>query len=201
MKFVSQNRSLDCDTFLVRLLEAQETERRNLSRVLHDELGQLVTAIRLDLGSLERKQSDSEANSLLQRAIEETDQLLRSLHEIASRARPSVLDDLGLKDAIESFVSEYQRRTGVSVTAHLLFEQDKIPTRIGENAYRIVSEALSNVATHAEAGEAERYNGSATTTCSASRSKTLVWVSMRRSRSFDSTWYPRDEGTRRTTGR
>lgn len=136
------------------LLEAQETERRNLSRVLHDELGQLVTAIRLDLGSLERKQSNSEANSLLQRAIEETDQLLRSLHEIASGARPSVLDDLGLKDAIESFVSEYQRRTGVSVTAHLLFEKNKIPTKIGENAYRIVSEALSNVATHAEAGEA-----------------------------------------------
>jgi signal transduction histidine kinase len=137
------------------LLEAQETERRNLSRVLHDELGQLVTAIRLDLGSLERKQSNSEANSLLHRAIEETDQLLHSLHEIASRARPSVLDDLGLKDAIETFISEYQRRTGVSVTSHLSFEQDKIPTTIGENAYRIVSEALSNVATHAKVGEVE----------------------------------------------
>jgi two-component system sensor histidine kinase DegS len=66
-----------------------------------------------------------------------------------------VLDDLGLKDAIETFISEYQRRTGVSVTSHLSFEQDKIPTTIGENAYRIVSEALSNVATHAKVGEVE----------------------------------------------
>ncbi len=137
------------------LLEAQESERRNLSRVLHDELGQLVTTIRLDLGSLERRQSDAEAHSLLHRAIEETDELLCKLHEIASSARPSVLDDLGLKDAVESLISEYQERTGVAVTSHLLFEQDKIPSKIGENAYRIVSEALSNVATHAKVGKAE----------------------------------------------
>ncbi len=132
------------------LLETQEAERRTLSRTLHDELGQLVTAMRLDLGMLKRKQVNSESRELLQRIIGQADSLLRSLHEIASNARPSVLDDLGLHDAIESFISEYQERRSVTVNSQLVFNQDEIPTKIGENAYRIVVEALSNVARHAE---------------------------------------------------
>jgi len=136
----------------IALLEAQESERRSISRVLHDELGQLVTAIRLDLGSLKQKWSDSD---LLQRAISETDQLLDNLHKIASRVRPSVLDDLGLKDAIISLISEFEQRTQVSVTSSLSFNQDEIPAKIGENAYRIVSEAMSNVASHAQTDEVD----------------------------------------------
>ena len=132
------------------LLETQETERRTLSRMLHDELGQLVTAMRLDLGMLKRAEMNSESRELLQRIMDEADLLLRSLHEIASNARPSVLDDLGLHDAIESFISEYQVRRSVTVDSELVFNQDEIPTKIGENAYRIVVEALSNVARHAK---------------------------------------------------
>jgi len=137
------------------LLETQESERRNLSRVLHDEVGQLVTAIRLDLGSLRRKQSGSNEDPLLQRALQETDQVLHSLHEIASRLRPSVLDDLGLEDAIFSYVAEYEQRTEVAVSTHLLIDQDRIPAKTGENAYRIIVEALANVAAHSDADEVE----------------------------------------------
>lgn len=137
------------------LLETQESERRSLSRVLHDEVGQLATAIRLDLGSLRRKQSDSDEDPRLQRAIQETDQVLHSLHEIASRLRPSVLDDLGLEDAIVSYVAEYEQRTGVAVSTHLLFDQDGIPAKTGENAYRIIVEALANVTAHSDADEVE----------------------------------------------
>ncbi len=129
------------------LLEAQESERRSISRVLHDELGQLVTAIRLDLGSLKQKSPDSD---LLERAIGETEQLLENLHKIASRVRPRVLDDLGLKDALISLFSDYEQRSQMSVTSHLSFNQDKVPAKIGENAYRIVSEAMANVAAHAK---------------------------------------------------
>ena len=131
------------------LLETQETERRTLSRVLHDEFGQLVTAIRLDLGTLDKGELNPESHELLQRIKEEADLLLRSLHEIATNARPSILDDLGLNDAVDSFISEYQNRTGVKVDSQLLFEQETIPAKIGENVYRIVVEALSNVARHA----------------------------------------------------
>ena len=132
------------------LLETQEAERRTLSRTLHDELGQLVTAMRLDLGMLKRGQASPESRELLQRIMGQADALLRSLHEIASNARPSVLDDLGLHDAIESFISEYQERRSVTVDSLIVFNQDEIPTRIGENAYRIAVEALSNVARHAK---------------------------------------------------
>ena len=137
------------------LLSAQETERRNLSRDLHDELGQQVTAISLDLRSLEREEAGPRSHSLLRRAIEETDQLLKSLHEIAQRVRPSVLDDLGLHDAVESFLSEYRDRTGVDVVSHLCFRRERIPPTIGENVYRILQEALANVATHAQVHEAK----------------------------------------------
>ena len=137
------------------LLSSQEAERRNLSRDLHDELGQQVTAISLDLRSLEKQKGGSRSSPLLRRAIEETEQLLKSLHEIATRVRPSVLDDLGLRDAVESLLSEYQDRKGVDVRSRLHFHRERIPTKIGENAYRILQEALANVVSHAQVGEAE----------------------------------------------
>ena len=138
-----------------RLLAAQETERRNLSRDLHDELGQQVTAIGLDLRRLAKKDGKGHPDSLLQQTISGTDQLLRSLHEIAARVRPSVLDDLGLQDAVESFLSEYRQRTGVSVTSQLRIDDERIPPTVGENVYRILQEALANVATHADVDVAE----------------------------------------------
>ena len=137
------------------LLAAQETERRNLSRDLRDELGQLVTAIGLDLRLMGKKDGPASSNPLLQRAIAEADQLLTSLHEVATRVRPSILDDLGLPDAVESFLSEYQQRTGIGVISKLQFDRETIPGTVAENAYRILQEALTNVAAHAQAREVE----------------------------------------------
>jgi len=132
------------------LLSAQEDERRNLSRGLHDELGQQVTAISLDLKSLAKETHSERSRGLLDRVIGETDQLLHSLHEVASRVRPSVLDDLGLHDAIESYLSDFQRRTGIDVNAQMRFERQELPAAVGENAYRILQESLANVAKHAD---------------------------------------------------
>ncbi|MEZ6060741.1 MAG: histidine kinase [Planctomycetaceae bacterium] len=132
-----------------RLLAAQETERKHLSRDLHDELGQQVTAISLDLKSAARQQLSPQVQSRLQRAIEETDSLLKSLHRIASRVRPSVLDDLGLRAAVESHLSEFQDRTGVTVDADLQFHREEVPAVVGENTYRVLQEALANIAEHA----------------------------------------------------
>jgi signal transduction histidine kinase len=92
---------------------------------------------------------------LLQRAIHETDELLRSLHVIASRVRPSLLDDLGLSEAIDGHLTEYERRTGIKVLCRLSVEQAAhIPPTIGENVYRILQEALANIASHAQTKEA-----------------------------------------------
>lgn len=137
------------------LLDSQETERRNLSRDLHDEIGQQATAISLDLQSIRQTKDPEAAKALLDRSIEETGKLLQSLHEIARQVRPRVLDDLGLHDAVESLIGEYTQRTGVDVTSDLQFERERIPSRIGENVFRIVQEALANVASHAQVDEAE----------------------------------------------
>jgi signal transduction histidine kinase len=137
------------------LLSAQESERRNLSRDLHDQLGQQMTALKLDLRRLEKKWGGPEADPFLHKAIEHTDELLKSLHEIATRVRPSVLDDLGLPEAVESFVAQYEQRTGISVTTELDFHRREIPAAVGENVYRVLQEALSNVAHHAQVDRVE----------------------------------------------
>lgn len=133
-----------------RLLAAQEEERRSLSRMLHDELGQQVTAIALDLKAALHHRDQRDPDAALQRAVKETDGVLSTLHEIASRVRPSVLDDLGLADALESYVADYQQRTGVSVTTELRLPPGGLPDALGENLYRIVQEALANVQAHAD---------------------------------------------------
>ncbi len=133
------------------LLTAQEAERRRISRDLHDELGQQVTAISLDLQSAARQPDPDRAQALLQHAIGETQHLLGSLHEIAFRVRPSVLDDLGLLDAVESLVEDFQKRSGIDVESTIQLEEARISPRVGENVYRILQEALTNVAKHARA--------------------------------------------------
>jgi signal transduction histidine kinase len=154
----SQERQLaDSESRLRRLssclLTAQENERRNLSRTLHDELGQLVTSISLDLKSAAREPVGEPTQGLLRRATDETEQLLKSLHVIASRVRPSVLDDLGLSEAMESHISEFERRNGSNVRWDLSMGHTLIPPTVKENVYRIFQEALANVATHAQTKE------------------------------------------------
>ena len=134
-----------------RLLRIQEEERRAISREIHDELGQQATAINLDLKMAHRNIKSEQAGPNLERAIRENEQLLQTLHAFASRVRPAVLDDLGLRDALESHVWEFQERTHIDVDADLSFDSAEIPDEIADNAYRLVQESLTNVAKHAEA--------------------------------------------------
>ncbi len=137
------------------LLAAQEDERRNISRELHDDLGQQVTAISLDIRSAMNEPEGPRRETLIREAVRETDELLRSLHRIASRVRPFVLDDLGLQDAIESHVSEYERRTGIEVLTDLAIPVRRISATMGDNVYRIIQEALANTAKHSKTKQAE----------------------------------------------
>lgn len=133
----------------MRLLAAQEEERKSMSRILHDELGQQVTAIALDLRAALQGRPDPATEPTLRRAVEETEGVLSSLHEIATRVRPSVLDDLGLVDAIESFASEFEQRTGIRVELDVRLPSVEPSDSVAENIYRIIQEALSNVSAHA----------------------------------------------------
>jgi signal transduction histidine kinase len=134
------------------LITAQEDERRRLSRDLHDELGQIVTAVTLDLQRAAQAET-AKKNDLLQQATQETRCLLDKIHEITVRIRPTLLDDLGLKDAVQSLLGDFERRTGIATRSELSFDRASIPASTSENVFRILQEALTNIAKHANAKE------------------------------------------------
>ncbi len=136
-----------------KLLRIQEEERRAISREIHDELGQQVTAINLDLKLADRNIDAGTARPHLARAIRENEELLQTLHAFATRVRPAVLDDLGLRDAVESHVWDFQARTGIAVEASLCFQPTEIPHDIADHVYRLLQESLNNVAKHAAAAK------------------------------------------------
>jgi signal transduction histidine kinase len=140
-------------TLSTQLLTAQEDERRRLSRDLHDELGQLVTAVTLDLQRADRAGDREKTHELIARALRGTERLLASIQGIAARLRPTLLDDLGLKDAVQHLLSDHERRTGMAVHAELRFEQQPVPALLAENVYRILQEGLTNVSKHARCEE------------------------------------------------
>jgi signal transduction histidine kinase len=138
-------------TLSAQLMTAQEEERRSIARDLHDEMGQVVTAMTLDLQRAAAAAAPEKKNDLIGRALLGAQRLLDTIHEIAARIRPSLLDDLGLKDAVQSFLSDYEHRTGIAVRADLNLESKTVPAKVSENIYRIMQEALTNTTKHAKA--------------------------------------------------
>jgi predicted ATPase/signal transduction histidine kinase len=136
------------------LQEVREHERANIAREIHDELGQVLTILRMDTSWLGRHIQDDPAvlATRLQEMIGLIDSATDSVQNIARELRPQMLDLLGLFDAIEWQASEFQRREGI--TCRTVFRGKEIEE---ENTvivlFRIVQEALTNVARHANAGE------------------------------------------------
>lgn len=132
-----------------RLLNAQESERRSVARDLHDELGQIATAVKIDLELADRRPDDRDG--LVRRAVEGTERLLESLHAISTRLRTSVLDDLGLSDALVEHCAEVQQRSGMNLDVETNIDDHQVPARVSIHVYRIVQEALNNIVRHADA--------------------------------------------------
>ncbi len=133
-----------------RLITAQEEERRSISRDLHDDLGQLVTSISLDLERVGPK-LQGKHQALIHRALDATECLLGRVQDISSRLRPSILDDLGLKDAVQSYMAKFELETGIDAQVRLRFDRNDIPGDVSECVFRILQEALTNVVKHAQA--------------------------------------------------
>jgi PAS domain S-box-containing protein len=139
-----------------RIMDSQEQERAAIARELHDELGQLLTALRMDAGWL-RDRLGREGGIATDRAGAMCDLIDRTLDEvraIAIRLRPGVLDDLGLIEALEWYTEEFDQRSGFAC----MFRHDSLPPIrdiLATAAYRIAQEALTNVARHAAATHAE----------------------------------------------
>jgi len=138
------------------VLQAQEDERKRISRELHDDIAQVLTAISFHLAVL-RKEAASNGKSLrtkivhTQRLVEKSVDIV---HQCASQLRPPALDGLGLVPALRSYVKDFAKRTGLAV--HFTrFTRDRTELLDGDKRtvlYRVVQEALINVAKHAQAG-------------------------------------------------
>ena len=138
------------------MMTNQEKERSAIARELHDELGQVLTALRMDSVWLRSrlKQTDAEAAQRVSSMCELIDKTIEAVRGLALRLRPGVLDNLGLVDALEWFTADFERRTGITC----VFEHGNIPhitDTVATAVYRIAQETLTNVARHAFAGRVE----------------------------------------------
>jgi len=133
-----------------RLVEVQEAERQNLSRELHDEIGQALTAIRINLEWIRRSDiAAPEALPRIDESVEAVDDAVRRVRELALELRPSLLDDLGLASALRWYVDRFAVRTGINAkVVGDIQRTNQIPHEIETAAFRIVQEALTNVARH-----------------------------------------------------
>jgi two-component system, NarL family, sensor histidine kinase UhpB len=136
-----------------RLQTTREEERTRIAREIHDELGQALTALKLDLAWLETKEPRRNSGAFRLTDLSTTtriDETMEVVRRIASELRPSVLDQLGLEAAIEYQVQETARRTGIAVTLQAE-EFPKLPDEVASHAFRIIQEALTNVTRHSKA--------------------------------------------------
>jgi len=135
------------------LVHAQEQERRTISRELHDEIGQTLTGLGIELANLEhlREGPQSEYRSHLADAKRLTEETLRTVRNIAMGLRPSMLDDSGIVPAVRWQASELSRRTGTPVELQIEGDFDGLGDEGRTCLYRVVQEALTNCARHAEA--------------------------------------------------
>lgn len=139
--------------FSRQLIEAQEDERRRIARELHDQIGQVLTAVKMNLYTVQQVCSSSETRSYVKDNIEAVDEALRLVRDLSVDLRPPVLDDLGLATAIRWYVDRYTRRTGlnVAVVIDLPDENERFSRELETACFRIAQEALTNVVRHANA--------------------------------------------------
>ena len=139
-----------------RLVEAQETERRTISRELHDQVGQTLNALLVDAANLAKRipVEDAISRRYLDNIRTFADSSVNSLRDIALLLRPSMLDDLGLIPALEWQAREVSRRSGIKVKVAAEKVPDSLPDAVRTCVYRVVQETLQNVSRHSGARSA-----------------------------------------------
>jgi signal transduction histidine kinase len=149
----------DLQRLSAKLVRAQEDERRTIARELHDEIGQALTAIKVELSVAARssRSATDRAEDALREARSITDRALQQVRDLSQLLHPAMLDDLGLPSALEWHLRRFSTRTGIR--AELLQEgmEDRLATEIETCVYRIVQEALTNVARHSHASSCRLY--------------------------------------------
>ncbi|MGH9328463.1 MAG: sensor histidine kinase, partial [Terriglobia bacterium] len=135
-----------------KLIDVQEDTLRQVARDLHDEFGQILTALGILLSRAGQKASSPALTADIQTVKGIVEETLQNIRDRSQMFRPAILDDFGLGKTLEWFATQFSRQTGVSV--HVAVADVRLPGDQAIHAYRIVQEALSNVARHSQASEA-----------------------------------------------
>jgi PAS domain S-box-containing protein len=133
----------------------REEERTSIAREIHDELGQQLTVLKMDISWLNKNSSQDE-EKIKQRItglLQMIDNTIRTVRRISSELRPSILDDLGLLAALEWLSSDFEKKSGIKTTFITDVSELNLDTSINTAMFRIFQESLTNVARHAQASE------------------------------------------------
>lgn len=135
------------------LVATQEEERKKLTRELHDHVGQMLTALRMEIGRADRERAVSQARTgqALAECKRLVDTVLGSVRDLVMGLRPSMLDDFGLQPALEWHIRDFRRRYNIRVDLVSRGDLNALPDQHRTCVYRIVQEALTNCARHSQA--------------------------------------------------
>jgi len=134
-----------------RLVEAQETERRHIARELHDEIGQALTVMQLNLQAMLLSPGTKSLAPRLKENLEVVNRLLEQVHDISLNLRPLILDDLGLEPALRWFTNRQSALVGLQANFHADSLAHRLDPVIETECFRVAQEALTNVVRHAKA--------------------------------------------------
>lgn len=144
-----QNRR-ELERLSARLVDVQEQERRSIARELHDAVGQALTAVKMDIGIALRAENAPRARAALEDAREIMETTLKGVRDLSQLLHPSTLDDFGLPATLTAHLRSFSRRTNIVATLDETLER-RLPSEVEVSVYRIVQEALNNIARHSGA--------------------------------------------------
>jgi signal transduction histidine kinase len=148
----------DLQRLSMKVITAQEEERRVIARELHDEVGQALTAIKVELAVAEREiRSVGGPHDVLDDARAISESVLTTVRDLSHLLHPSVLDDLGLAAAVDWYLKGFGRRHGLQVDLVKDRMDERLQPEAEVTAYRIIQEALTNVVKHADANSCRVY--------------------------------------------
>jgi signal transduction histidine kinase len=150
--------SRDLQRLSSKIINAQEEERRTIARELHDEIGQVLTAIKVELAIAQRAVAGAPGGPQALDSVRSiTDGALQAVRDLSHFLHPSLLDDLGLPAAVDSYLKGFGRRHGLRVELLQDGMDDRLAGETEAAAYRIIQEALTNVVKHARASTCRVY--------------------------------------------
>jgi PAS domain S-box-containing protein len=177
------------------LQDIREEERASMAREIHDELGQQLTGLKMDISWLGRKKdlSQPERDQKIKEILNFLDGTVNTVRKLSSELRPSILDDLGIVEALEWWSAEFEKRSGVTCVFVPPTEEIQVSSAIAIGLFRIYQESLTNVARHAGASHVAAQliihdkalvlqiadNGKGFDTSNAGKKKTLGLLGMR----------------------